>query len=119
MRKIILKVMKEPYREESGLTFFVFKPIVLTGIYEGDQGYQYVEHYENLFYLDKHKTGSQVRFFTTEETENDVHYEVNGSYEEGMLSAIADEVTSNSNDYVQQYEEFLYKANHALQLTKI
>ncbi|MBS4199326.1 hypothetical protein KHA93_06625 [Bacillus sp. FJAT-49732] len=119
MRKHILKVSKQPYREDSGLTFWVYKPIQMGQPYPGEHGYEYVEHYEKLSFYDEVKVGSQVRYFDKSETDYAVYFEINGEYSPGTLTEIAKEVSTGENIYREQYEAFLLKAKDKVRLIKV
>lgn len=119
MRKHILKVNKQPYREDSGLTFWVYKPIQMGQPYPGALGYEYVEHYEKLSFYDEEKVGSQVRYLDKSETDYAVFFELDGDYSPGRLTEIAKEVSTDTKPYQEQYEAFLLMAREEVQLTKV
>lgn len=119
MRNNILQVSKKPYREDSGLTFWVYKPARFDLSNPPTEGYEYIEHYEKLSFLDRENVGSLVRYLITDETEHVVFYEIDGDYIPGTLTRIADDVSLGTNDYQEQLERFIHQARNELRLNKL
>lgn len=117
MKKIILKVMKIPVA--GGLAFYVLENTIMSAGFPWSEGYFYLEYYEKPSYPYENRVGWETKIISLEETDNDVFFEIHGDYQIGLLSGIADEITSLGGKHNQHYALFLQKIHEHLDVTKL